>query len=162
MNRPKRKKSKDNPYTLEYILENGSYNVLFKDGNEILRRVNVSEDVFNAMDRFELDDVSELNEFSRHIEHLNIIENDFVLYKRTLNKEKLISDIVEQFIDFEKLWDAINKLSDIQKRRIIKYYFEDKNEYEIAKEEGVSQQSVHIGLKKSLSKLKEILKSLYF
>ena len=71
------------------------------------------------MDKFELDDVKELNEFDRHIEHLNIIENEFVLYKRTLNKEKLISEIVEQSIDCEKLWIAIGRLSDIQRRRII-------------------------------------------
>ncbi len=162
MKRPKRKRKIDNPYFLEWNESEDNYNIIFNDSKGFLKRVCVSENVFNAMDRFELDDVSELNEFSRHIEHLNIIENDFVLYKRTLVKEKLISDIVEQSIDFEKLWDAINRLSNIQKRRIIKYYFEDKNEYEIAKEEGVSQQSVHIGLKKSLSKLKEILKSLYF
>lgn len=152
----------DNPYFLEWNEAEDKYNIIFNDSKGFLKRVCVTEDVFNAMDRFELDDVSELNEFSRHIEHLNIIENDFILYKRTLNKEKLISDVVEQSIDLEKLWDAINRLSNIQRRRIIKYYFENKNEYEIAKEEGVSQQSVHIGLKQSLSKLKEILKSLYF
>lgn len=162
MKRPKRKRKIDNPYFLEYKEKTDQYNIIFDDSKGFLRSVSVPEDVFNAMDRFELDDLSELNEFSRHIEHLNIIENDFALYKRALNKEKTISDVVEQSIDFEKLRKAINKLSNIQKRRIIKYYFEDKNEYEIAKEEGVSQQSVHIGLKRSLSKLKEILKSLNF
>ena len=160
MKRPKRSRKKDNPYILEVSDE--KYYVLFKDSKNILRNIEVRKDVFDLMDRFELDDIAELNEFSRHIEHFNIIENDFVLYKRTLNKEKLISDIVEQSIDFEKLWEAINKLSKIQRRRIIKYYFDGKTEYEIAKEEGVSQQSVHIGLKQSLSKLKEILKSLHF
>ncbi len=162
MKRPKRKRKNDNPYILEFNEEEQKYNILFNDYKGVLRKIHVSKDVFLAMDRFELDDVSELNEFSRHIEHLNIIENDFVLYKRTLVKEKLIGDIVERLIDFEKLWESINRLSEVQRRRIIKYYFEDKNEYEIAREEGVSQQSVHIGLKKGLSKLKEILKSLYF
>lgn len=162
MKRPKRKRKKDNPYFLEQNESNDKYNVIFYDSKGVLKRVHVPESVFSVMDRFELDDIAELNEFSRHIEHFNIIENDFVLYKRTLNKEKLISDIVEQSMDFEKLWEAINKLSKIQRRRIIKYYFDGKTEYEIAKEEGVSQQSVHIGLKQSLSKLKEILKSLHF
>lgn len=162
MKRPNRKRKKDNPYFLEKNESKGQYNIIFFDSKGILKRVCIQKNIFDAMDRFELDDIAELNEFSRHIEHFNIIENDFVLYKRTLNKEKLISDIVEQSIDFEKLWEAINKLSKIQRRRIIKYYFDSKTEYEIAKEEGVSQQSVHIGLKQSLSKLKEILKSLYF
>lgn len=103
MKRPKRKRKNDNPYFLEQNESNDKYNVIFYDSKGVLKRVHVPESVFSAMDRFELDDIAELNEFSRHIEHLNIIENDFVLYKRTLNKEKLISDIVEQSIDFEKL-----------------------------------------------------------
>lgn len=162
MKRPNRKRKKDNPYFLEKNESEGKYNIIFFDSKGILKRVCIQKNIFDAMDKFELDDVKELNEFDRHIEHLNIIENEFVLYKRTLNKEKLISEMVEQSIDCEKLWIAIGRLSDIQRRRIIKYYFKGENEYKIAKEEGVSQQSVHIGLKKSLSKLKEILKSLNF
>lgn len=162
MNYPKKRKRKnDNPYILE-SKEEGKYYIVFRDSRNVLRRISVSEDVFLLMDRFELDDIKELNEFSRHIEHLDIIDNDFVLYKRTLNKEKLISDLIEQSMDIQKLFYAINKLSNIQKGRIVKYYFEGKNENQIANEEGVSQQSVHIGLSKSLYKLKEILKSLYF
>ena len=114
MKRPNRKRKKDNPYFLEKNESKGQYNIIFFDSKGILKRVCIQKNIFDAMDRFELDDIAELNEFSRHIEHFNIIENDFVLYKRTLNKEKLISDIVEQSIDFEKLWEAINKLSKIQ------------------------------------------------
>ena len=40
--------------------------------------------------------------------------------------------------------------------------FEDKTEYEIAKEENATQQSVHIGLERAKEKLKEILKNFKF
>ena len=38
----------------------------------------------------------------------------------------------------------------------------DKNEYEIAKEEGVSHQAIHIGLERARKKLKEILEKKHF
>ena len=54
---------------------------------------------------------------------------------------------------------AINELSTIQKQRIIKYYFDGKNEYEIAKEESTTHQAVNKSLKQAREKLKEILKN---
>lgn len=81
MKRPKRKSKTDNPYFLEWDESEDKYNITFNDSKGCLKRVCVTENLFNVMDRFELDDVSELNEFNRHIEHLNIIENDFVCIK---------------------------------------------------------------------------------
>ena len=77
-------------------------------------------------------------------------------------KEEVIEEIVENNIRDEEIRKAISTLSDIQKRRIIKYYFEEKTEYEIAKEENATQQSVHIGLERAKEKLKEILKNFKF
>ena len=55
---------------------------------------------------------------------------------------------------------AINNLSDVQKRRIIKYYFYNKTEQEIADEEGTTQPSVHIILERAKENLKKIIKNL--
>ena len=38
-NRPKRRKSKDNPYTLNYCEERNVYTVSFKDGKGILQNI---------------------------------------------------------------------------------------------------------------------------
>lgn len=64
-NRPKRRKHRDNPYTLEN-LGNGKYVVTFKDGTNKLKVVEISEKIYQTMNSFELDDISELNEFDRH------------------------------------------------------------------------------------------------
>ena len=48
--------------------------------------------------------------------------------------------------------------SDFNLKIYIKYYFYDKNEYEIAKEEGTTHQAVNKSLKQAKEKLKEILK----
>ena len=73
-NRPKRRKSKDNPYTI--FEEQGKLYVTFKDGQGIKQKIEVNNDIFNFFDDSELHDVRELNEFDRHIEHSEIFENN--------------------------------------------------------------------------------------
>ena len=63
---PKRRKSKDNHYTI-YIIDN-QYIVEFKDGTEILQRLNISKDIYDSFNEFELKDKSQMNEFDNHIE----------------------------------------------------------------------------------------------
>lgn len=155
VNRPKRRKHKDNPYTLECV-KNNKYIVSFKDGKGILRMVEVSEEVYNSMDRFELDDLSELNEFDNHIEHSEIYEE--TLYKRVMDKPIELEDYIIQKSTFEDLKNAINLLPEIQKRRIKKYYFDDKTQQEIADEENVDIRAIQYSLNIALTNLKKILK----
>ena len=54
--------------------------------------------------------------------------------------------------------EAINKLTDIQKRRVKKYYFHEMTQQEIADDEGVNIRAVQYTLNEALKKLKEILK----
>ena len=152
--RPKRRKSNDNPYTLQII--NNTYVVIFKDNTYKDHIVEVSEDVFNAMNSFELDDIKELNEFDRHIEHSFLLDEK--LYTRAKNKPLDLEDEIIRKSSFEDLKKAIDTLPEIQKRRIKKYYFEEKNEYEIAKEENTTQQAINKNLHQAIKKLKEILK----
>ena len=154
VDRPKRRKKMDNPYNLKII--NNNYYIIFKSNNKY-NEVEVTKEVFDLMNRFELDDLKELNEFDRHIEHSEIYEDNLVIRA----KEKTIS-MEDEFIQkatFEELKRAIEMLPEIQKRRIKKYYFEDKNEYRIAEEEHATHQSVHIVLERGIKNLKKILKN---
>lgn len=155
-NRPKRRKHRDNPYTLEN-LGNGKYVVTFKDGTNKLKVVEISEKIYQTMNSFELDDISELNEFDRHIEHSEVFENN--LNDRAMDKPISLEDEVIRKTSFDELKKAINMLPEVQKRRIKKYYFEDKTERQIADEENATQQSVHIILERALENLKKILKN---
>ena len=78
--------------------------------------------LLRAFDRFELDDLSEMNEYDNHIEHSEIFENN--LESRAKDKQILLEDMIIQKETFEKLKKAINELPEIQKRRIKKYYFD--------------------------------------
>ena len=63
VDRPKRRKM-DNSYNLKII--NNLYYIIFKSNNKY-NEVEVTKEVFDLMNRFELDDLKELNEFDKHI-----------------------------------------------------------------------------------------------
>ena len=153
---PKRRKHKDNPYTLKKV--GNKFFVSFKDGMGISQEIEINEKQSNAFNEFELEDLSEMNEFDRHIEHSEIYENN--LEKRA--KEKTIS-MEDEFIKqatFEELKKAIERLEEPYRKRIILYYFNNKNETEIAEIEGISQQAISKTLHIALEKLKEFLKNI--
>ena len=70
--RPKRVKSKDNPYTL-HIVDN-EYIVDFIDVLEIKREVKIDEKVYISMNDFELEDKSQMNRYTNNIEHSDLTE----------------------------------------------------------------------------------------
>ena len=156
-NSPKRRKHKDNPYVINYNEINNTYIIAFNLNNK-QQKIKVSKEIYDAFNSFELDDLKQINEYDRHIEHLE--QSDIALYKKAIREEKTTEDVFDDNEEKEQLRKAIDSLSDIQKRRIIKYYFDNKNEYQIAKEEGTTHQSVHISLERAKQKLKEILKNL--
>ena len=154
MERPKRRKHKDNPYDLSII--DNKYIVKFKDNKKVIHIVEVNTQIFDTFNFFELRDLSELNEYDNHIEHSELY--DETLEKRIMNKQELIEDIIIKKITFEKLHDAIKKLSEIEKRRIVMYYFEDLTLQEIAKIENTSHQAISKSIQNSILKLKKLLK----
>ena len=154
--RPKRRKHKDNPYTLEFVEEKNSYRVSFRDVKGKFHRVEVNKEIYQAFDRFELDDLSELNEFDNHIEHSEVYENN--LNERAMDKPLGVDEIVETMLINEELKKAINELSEVQKRRIKMYYFEDMTLEDIAKVEKTSHQAISKSIIKALAELRKILK----
>lgn len=155
---PKRRKKKDNPYSLIKDEANNLYIVSFTDSFGIKQEVKVKREIWELFNANELRDLSELNEYDNHIEHSNIFDNK--LNERLLNKPIELEDEEIKKSTFEEVRKAIDLLNPIQKRRIIKYYFENKNEYEIAGEENTNQSSVHRSLTRGIEKLKIILKNL--
>lgn len=110
MKGPKRRKFKDNPYTLLYEDNTNKYYLLFKDGNNI---VEVSEKVFNAFNSFELENKSQMNKYDRHIELYAE-----TLYKRTKSTYENLDDEYIEKSSYEDLIEAINHLPVVVKRRI--------------------------------------------
>ena len=97
-----------------------------------------------------------MNKVDRHIEQSEIWESG--LFERVFQKEEDIEDAVVKKLEEERLYNAIEQLSEIQKRRLLKYYFEDKNYEQIAQEEGCSFQMVAKSVKSAIRNLKKILR----
>lgn len=159
VNRPKRRKDKDNPYNLDF--KENNYVVSFKTVKNEFKEVKVSEEVFKAFDKFELEDISQLHKVDKHID-MRVIDNteymDIILFNNAVNNEISIEEQIENKILQEELKKAILELSEVQKRRVIKYYFENKTLQKIAEEEGCSIASVKESLDSSINKLRKKLK----
>ena len=94
--KPKRRKSKDNPYTLDFDELEEIYIVSFKDNKNVIHKVTVSDKVFSVFDKFELEDISQMHEYERHIEHSELYEE--TLNKRILDKPISLEEEVEKNI----------------------------------------------------------------
>ena len=152
-NRPKRRKKKDNPYTI--IDNNGKYEIEFKDSSGFVNHIEISKNLFEEFNKFELYDLRELNEYDRHIEHLEYTEES--LYNKTNDKEDTLENIVIKKIEYEKLYKAIEQLPKNQSRRIKLYYFNELTLTNIAKIEKCSIHSVYVSIERAKENLKKII-----
>ena len=153
MERPKRRKSKDNPYTIEE--RNGKYIVSFTDGEQKSIEVEVSKEIYECFDGFELDDLSQMNEYDRHTEHSDLTES--TLQRRAANHNKSVEELVEGKMLNEKLYEGIRRLSKTQKRRLVKYYFDERSYTDIAREEGCDINPIIHSVAKGKGKIKDFL-----
>ena len=154
---PNRNKSNDNPYTLGFDEEKNVYTVEFMDNRKQIHKVEISEKVYQAFDKFELEDISQIHKFRKHIEHSEIFEE--TLEHRMLNKPITIEDEVEEKILFDDIKNAIDSLPEIQKNRIKKYYFDNKTLEQIAEEENCSKVEVKYSIDIALEKISKKFKN---
>ena len=152
---PKRRKYNDNPYTLR--IEDNKYFISFKDNKKILQTIEVSSNIFKVFNDSELHDLSELNEYDRHIEHSEIYEGS--LYSKTINDYYSLERDVENRLLINELKEAIGKLPEIQKKRIIKYFFDGKTYEEIAREEHCSKVAIKYSIDLAIEKISKKIKN---
>lgn len=154
--RPKRYKEYDNPYTLESVEKEELYFIRFRDekGEHL---VTVSKEVFDVFDESEKQDNNMMVRNSRYIHKYEL--SDEALSNKMLNNQTSIEDKLISDFEIEELYEAINELSDIQKRRIRKYFFENKTFEEIAKEENCTKMAVKFTVDNALEKISKKLKN---
>ena len=156
--RPKRRKDKDNPYEIFSVgieTETPKYYVSFIDGLGDKHCIEIEKELFALLDRFELDDLSFLNEVDRHYEHSEL--DEVSLERRALNKPLSIEETVIQEIRNKELHIAIDTLPEKQRKRLKLYYFENLTYEKIAKLEGCKYQTIQESICAALKKIKKIL-----
>ena len=151
---PKRRKRKDNPYTLNIVEEKCI--VEFKDNTNEKHQIQISKELFEVFNQFELADLRELNEYDNHIEHLELSESN--LYKRMKVFEKNTEEIVIRKVEQENIIRIINKLPLLQRKRIFMYYYDNLTLEEIAKIEKCSKVAVKYNIDKAKKNLFKIIK----
>lgn len=155
--RPKRRKYKDNPYNLSSDKKNGLYYVSFIDSRGNLQFIEINKAIFDELNKFELKDVSQMNEYDNHIEHLELSDEE-LYHRRKTNTNDYYNENIFNKILIKDLLSEIRKLPILQKNRLIKYYFYNMSYEQIAKEEGISKiavkYSIDIAIEKILKKFK--------
>ena len=157
--RPKRRKDKDNPYTIFTTGINTAtphYYLSFVDSGNAERCVEIDKVLFDTFDRFELDDVSFMNEVDRHYEQSEQTEPS--LNRRAAQPQKSVEETVFQQIKVEKLHHAIAMLPEKQRRRLVLYYFGEFTYEQIAEMEGCTIMPVKRSIDAAIEKLKKFLK----
>lgn len=151
---PNRKKDKHNPYTLTIV--NGRYYLSFKDGRGMLQTIEIDKVLYGLFNRFELEDISYLNKVSRHIEHSELTEA--TLNNRAFYKPETVEDTVSRSMEYELLHRAIAKLPEVQRRRLLLYFFGELTYEQIAELEGCTKRAVKFSVDIAIEKLKRDLK----
>lgn len=152
-NHPKRRKDKYNPYKI--CENNGRYYLSFKDGQGMRHNMEVEKELFDVLNRFELDDLSILNEWDRHIEHFEQTEQS--LNRRASYKAESVEEVVLRNIEYEELHQAIATLTETQQRRLTLYFFRGLTYKQIAEMEDCSISSVGGSISAAIENIKKIL-----
>ena len=152
--RPKRRKDKYNPYTLSQ--KEDKHYISFRDGQGVFRELQITKELFEVLNRFELDDISILNEWDRHIEHFEQTEQS--LNRRAFFKAESVEETVLRSIEYERLHRAITQLPETQRRRLMLYYFEGLTYEQIAGLEGCTIMPVKRSIDSAIKKLKLFFK----
>lgn len=156
--RPKRRHSKDNPYEIYSVgahTDRPHYYIAFTDSTGVRQELEVDKALFDTLDRFELDDLSFLNEVDNHYERSELTEAS--LNARAFELPETVEETVMQHDESERLHKAIAMLPAKQRKRLTLYYFRGLNYAQIAEIEGCKYQAVRESICVALKNLKKIL-----
>lgn len=156
--RPKRRRDPSNPYT---IFSTGAdsddrvshYYISFRDGQGKYHCLEISEELFQEFDRFELDDLSFLNEVDNHYEHSDLTEVS--LYNRASQPPEELEESIFRSMDGAWLHTAVEALPEVQRRRVKLYFFQRLTFQEIAALEGCTKRAVKFSVDLAIQTLKE-------
>ena len=154
--RPKRRRDQNNPYTLYTTgisSENPHFYISFYNHEGEQHHLEIEKALFDALDKFELEDLSFLNEMDNHYEQSVLsMEN---LYLRAATPPDMLEDVVFRKVEKEQLHIAISKLSEVQRRRLTLYYFSGLTYEEIADQEGCTKVAIKKSIDSSIKNLRK-------
>lgn len=156
--RPKRRIDKDNPYRLFTVGATTSephYFIQFKDGAGTEHCLEIEKPLFELFDQFELDDLSYMNEVDRRYEHSEL--TDASLNQRAFDEVEPMETTVLDRMETDELHSTILKLPEVQRRRLILYYYGGLTSQQVAEIEGCSQPVAFRSISAAVEHLKKYM-----
>lgn len=156
--RPKRRRDKDNPYTIFTTGINTAtphYYLFFVDSIGVERCVEINKPLFDAFDRFELEDISFMHKVDKHYERAE--QTEASLNKRAVKPQESVEEIVSQRMEADKLHQAIAQLPEKQRHRLVLHYFGEFTYEQIADMEGCTIMPIKRSIDAAIKKLKKLL-----
>jgi len=147
-----------NPYTLRTQEVEGivRYFVAFKDGQGLLREIEVSRPIYLEFQRFAKQEHNQDRQDRRHMERSDLTDQS--LYDRALHKPKSVEDTVLDNMRAERLAEVIAELPEIQRRRFVLYHEFGLTYDQIAKMEGCKRQPIIRSVSRAEEKIRESFK----
>ncbi|MCI8710053.1 MAG: sigma-70 family RNA polymerase sigma factor [Dorea sp.] len=121
-----------------------------------MQEFEIDEPLYKVFDKFELEDLSYMHEWERHLEQSELYES--TLNKRAFYQLEDLEETVLKKIRNEQLHKAVNELPEPYKRRVLLYYFFDMTLEQIAQNEKRSKAAIKYSIDKALEYLKKIEK----
>lgn len=119
-------------------------------------RLEVSHTLFSQFDDFELEDISHLNEMSRHYEFSELSEQ--AINERAFVLPESVEDTVFRKLQNAQLHAAMQMLPEKQRKRLILYYFQNYTYVQIAELEGCTAMPVKRSIDKAIAQLAKLMK----
>ena len=142
-------------FTVGINTEEPHYYVSFPDSQGVQICMEVNKVLFDTLNLFEFNDLSALNEMDNHFEQSELTEES--LSKRATVQQEPLDELVFERLQHQKLHKAISKLPELQRRRLVLYYFGGYTYEQIARIEGCSKVAVKYTIDKAIDTLKKYL-----
>lgn len=148
---PIRRKFIDNPYTLSSSTKDDLYIISFYDSKGLLQEIKVNKEIYDLFDENEKYENARFKEYNDHI--LSWQYNDEIISKTDSIEDELLNNLI-----IDDIRKVIRSLPIIQKKRIYKYFFQNKTLEQIAKEENCTKMAVKFSIDRALEKISKKFK----
>lgn len=139
-------------YTLEYNENENKYYISFIDSARKECKLEIEKEIFDIYMKSKKAYIKIKNETSRHIEHLDLSEEQ--LYNRSISNIESTEDKVIKNMEKQKVNEALKELTDIQLRRMELHIINEITIRDLAKLEKVQKKQIQKSLELSFKKIK--------
>ena len=129
--------------------------IKYKTANGSKICVEVSTPVKELLEQSTRQIQSQRRQDRRHLDYVDFI--DGLTDTAMRNPQEDIADLVIRMESYQRLYTAINQLSDIQRRRLTLNFIDNLTHRQIAEIEGVDQAAIGRSIKRALNQLYKLL-----